>query len=478
MKRWCCACLLFCVIAPPARAHFVWIVPDQAGALLIFSDTLQPDAKVPVTKIAGTELFTFGEGGKIMALKATQEKDAYRVAAPAKRRWAVIGGVCRYGVVQKGKADPFLLVYCAKALVGERLTIPMWVGWQPTDRLPLDIVPIPAKEIGDEPLAQLRWQGKPLAGAEVVVLPPGYDKPLESKTDEKGFFALARPKEAGLYAIRARHVEAKEGDQDGKKYKEVRYYSTLTFPVRAAGSEARGASAGPPKADPEATRLLREARAARANWEKFPGFSADLEYNENGKLMLRGHVEVSAAGKVKAKMLAVGKVNGDLPGHVGEWATRELQTIVSHRLDNSAELNTPCAFIDKNTHHPLGRAIRVLNDELHSSYRIRDRQIIEVNRKMKAGTRFTIIVLHNHLTPEKKYLPVSYVMNTWAGVSKRGEELTSSTAFHLTWQRVGAFDLPETVLAVTAFGGDLPFGSPTGKLESFSMRLSNFKLAR
>src|SRR5207244_2049494 len=123
-----------------ARAHFVWIVPDQAGALVIFSDTLQPDAKVPVTKIAATEVFVIGAGGKTAPLKATLRKDAYRVDAPGKGRPAVLGAVCHYGVVQKGKADPFLLVYCARALVGAMPQDSPEEFWQPAERLPLNVI--------------------------------------------------------------------------------------------------------------------------------------------------------------------------------------------------------------------------------------------------------------------------------------------------------------------------------------------------
>src|SRR5262249_12409683 len=206
MKRWCGACLLLAVTVLPAPAHFVWIVPDQGGALVVFSDNLLPDAKVPVTKIAGTELFVIGDDGKATALKATQEKGAYRVAGPAKGRSAVIGGVCRYGVVQKGKAEPFLLVYCAKALVGGTLQDAPESFGQPTPRLPLEIVLIEGKG-----KARLLWQGKPLAGAEVAVHPPGEAEPTEGKTDTDGIIALARPKVAGVYALRARHVEAKAG---------------------------------------------------------------------------------------------------------------------------------------------------------------------------------------------------------------------------------------------------------------------------
>jgi hypothetical protein len=461
MKRWCGAGLLFCVIALPARAHFVWIVPDPAGALVVFSDTLQPDAKVPVTKIAATEVFAIGAGGKTQQLKATLGKDAYRVDAPGEVRPSVLGAVCHYGVVQKGKAEPYLLVYCARALVGGTPQSSPGEFWQPAGRLPLNVVLIEGQS-----KARVLWQGKPLADAEVTVLAPGTKEPVESKTDKDGIAALPMSRAAGLYAIRARHVEAKNGEQGGKKYKEVRYYSTLTFPVRAANGEDRAPGSAPPKADPEATRLLREARAARVNWEKFPGFSADLEYNHNGKVV-RGRVEVSAEGKVKV----------DLPDdEAKKWVYGQLRSVVAHRMDNSADLSTPCAFIDDNTQHPLGRAVRVLNDELHSSYRIRDRQIIEVNRQMK-DSRFTITVLHNYVSAEKKYLPASYVVNTWAATAKGDEMLRSSAAFHQTWHRVGAFDLPETLLVVTATGAAQTGATPR-TLDSHSLRLANHKLAK
>src|SRR5947209_4139255 len=108
MKRWCGTLLLWFAFTLPARAHFVWIVPDpKAGggsALVVFSDTPAPDATVPVTKIAKTELFAFS-GGKAVPLKATQQGNAYRVTRPGDRP-GVVAGVCRYGVVQKGKAEP------------------------------------------------------------------------------------------------------------------------------------------------------------------------------------------------------------------------------------------------------------------------------------------------------------------------------------------------------------------------------------
>src|SRR5262249_18346566 len=154
------------------------------------------------------------------------------------------------------------------------------------------------------------------------------------------------------------------------------------------------------------------------------------------------------------------------------WAQRQLKSVIDHRIDNSADLDTPCAFLDDNAQHPLGRAIQVLNDELHSSYRIRDRQIIEVNRRMK-DFRFTITVLENRLTAEKKYLPISFVVNNW---DLQTGALRGSTAFHHTWRRVGAFDLPQEVVVVNA--GAAESGGAARPLDARTLTLTNHQLPR
>ncbi len=196
--------------------------------------------------------------------------------------------------------------------------------------------------------------------------------------------------------------------------------------------------AGADDASADATKLLAEARAARAQWDKFPGFRARITIDIDGKIT-KGTAEVSPKGKVTIE------VRGDEKSDAVEWARGQLSQIVGHRLDNSASLETPCAFVDDNRDHPLGRAIRVLNDEFHSSYRVRDRQIIVVNRQMK-DSRFTITVMENKLNKEKKYLPACYIVNTWDGKS---DALTSSAAYHQTWKRIGDFDLPSTLTVVT-----------------------------
>ena len=86
-----------------------------------------------------------------------------------------------------------------------------------------------------------------------------------------------------------------------------------------------------------------------------------------------------------------------------------------------------CAFEDDVADHPLGRAIRVLSDEFHSSYRIRDRQVIVVNREMK-DIRFTITVMENEVNPEGKFLPACFVVNTWDTKTERADQLRDASS--------------------------------------------------
>lgn len=221
----------------------------------------------------------------------------------------------------------------------------------------------------------------------------------------------------------------------------------LSLAVLAADKEAKT------EGDPAATKMLADARAARAVWKDFPGFTADVAINTDGKTT-KGTVAVNPKGDVTLR----------LPdGAPSPWAQRTLASVVGHRLDDGGGPDTPCAFEDDNADHPLGRAVRVLSDEFHSSYRIRDRQVIVVNREMK-DARFSITVLENETNKEGKFLPACFVVNTWDATGA----LTSSETHHQTWKRADVFDLPESVLVVTAAGD--------GKQEARSLKLSNLRL--
>jgi hypothetical protein len=188
--------------------------------------------------------------------------------------------------------------------------------------------------------------------------------------------------------------------------------------------------------DPAATKLLAEARAARATWKDFPGFTAAIEVNLDGQVS-KGEATVDPAGKVTLT---------GLDKAAEAWARRQLAMLVAHRAEFAADRPTPCAFADNDTTHPLGRLVLILNDELHSSYRIKDKQIMVVNRLMD-DSRFSITMQDNHSNAEGKFLPISYVVTSWDPKTGR---LTRSEAHHQSWQRVEKFDLPVLLRVVTA----------------------------
>jgi hypothetical protein len=457
MKRHFVALLALLLLGPVSWGHFIWVVPNEQSteAQVFFSDSLEPDDPKLLPKIAKTDLF-LRQGDKApVAVKWIQGKDAYLVKIDDKAA-TVLSAVCDYGVIQKGTADPFLLKYNATTALKRSPDFSL----KPFDRLDLEVQAVP--EAGGYIVAKVLWRGKPLEGAEVVYVGEIAEKPAEAKSDKNGVAWLGKAgsvnQQVGAYGVRAKHVEAKEGEFDGKKYKEVRHYSTLVF----QGQAAKKAAADTPeeaKENPDATKLLKEARAARAQWKNFPGFTADVAVNFDG-VVQRGTVQVSATGEVQFQKL-------DKAAET--WARRNLANTVSHRLDNSASKDTPCAFLDKNADHPLGQAIRVLNDELHSSYRIKDKQLLEVNRAME-GRRFTISVLENRLNEDGKYLSVAFVVNFW---NLETGELARSEANHQTWKRIGAFDLPVTTTVVAAFKPEAKAGKGT---TAQSIALSNHKL--
>jgi uncharacterized GH25 family protein len=463
MQRLLFSVLLLTAAALPARAHFIWVLPpdntDTKTAHVIFSDTLKPDTDELLKKIAKAEVYARGVDGKTVALKLADGKQMFNVAAPNAEAHE-IGVVLPYGVTQRGDEPAFLLNYYAKGFTGVNRDKPdekfvQNILGKPWDKLPLEIVP----QMDNGAAAKVFWQGKPAADVEVTLYVPGQDKPSELKTDKDGLFKPEQPKASGVYGIRARYVEKKAGEYDGKKYKEVRHYATMTFPVELSNTsnkaEPPAKPAEEPKrvADPEATKLLADARAARDTWTNFPGFTADIAVNLDGKVS-KGTVKVSDKGDIEL----------DVPDSTAaKWAKSELGSIVGHRFISGPASDTPCAFADDVTDHPLGRAIVVLNDEFHSSYRIKDRQIMVVNRNMK-DSHFTISVMENRLSEDKKFLSSIFNVSTWDNGTGA---LLSSATHHQEWKRVGKFDLPAGLTVVTA---------SNGKLEARSFTLSNLKL--
>lgn len=221
MKRMFGAAVVGLFAVAVAQAHFPFIVPDADGttAKVVFSDSLDPDKDVNIEKLDGTKLTLRDSGGKESPLTWKKGDACYVVSVPGSGA-RVVYGVTDYGVLQKGDAKPFRLVYFPKATVGGAVT--KAVG----GTLKLEIVA--AGEAGKTRF-QVLADGKPAADLEVTVMVPGGSKKAE-KTDKEGFTPAYA--ESGRYGVYAKFVETKGGEHAGKKYDEVRNYATLVTDVR------------------------------------------------------------------------------------------------------------------------------------------------------------------------------------------------------------------------------------------------------
>ncbi|MCL6504630.1 MAG: DUF4198 domain-containing protein [Pirellulales bacterium] len=214
------ALILCAALHTVAYAHFIWIVPeDQQGtsAKVVFSEDLQVDENVPIENIGGTRLRYRDAAGNAAALQLTLGEHAYLVDLPGEGT-GVCGGVCQYGVIQRGQGRPFLLMYYPKFVRGPLRAAEAW------EELPLEILPQ-----GDGRF-QVLFSGKPVPEAEVVAVTPAGEQAEPMQTGADGTFRL-KLSMPGLYGLRARHVEAKSGEIDGRAYEEVRHYATLVFRV-------------------------------------------------------------------------------------------------------------------------------------------------------------------------------------------------------------------------------------------------------
>ncbi len=336
---------------------------------------------------------------------------------------ASLEAICDYGVYSRGPVG-VVLNYYAKHLTGD------WAKHGDklarAERLALDIVP---SVDGDQLGLTVLYNGKPLADEELVVIDPAGDS-HDLKTDSQGR-ATFKTAAAGRYAIRTGHIEAdRSGTRDGKKYAQTWHYCTLTLDVRSADAAA---------GEPTALEALKRARDGRSIWHDFPGFRADLAVTSGGELV-KGKATIDANGTVELQMPK---------SPLADWVEEQLNSLVQHRMPDGEVTQGEVKYADDDLTHPLGRKIDLGDPSLQSAYRLKDDVIMEVNRSM-GPLRFTISVLEIVRNAEHKYLPRSFTMNFFD--AKTGE-LKTSLAYLNEWQQVGAFDLPKTIVEVSAEKG-------------------------
>lgn len=223
---------LVLLLAMPAAAHFVFVVPDgnQTAASVFISETLNPDPAVDIELVRSTKLSWRDSKGAERPIPVAKAGGVYR-ATWTMSPPGVLHGMTDIGI--SGTAEkPYLLLYHPKAIIGDAFAAGTVVG-----SAPVEIVP--QGRAGAVSLLVL-GRGKPLADAEVTVLLPDATEKIV-KTNRDGITEAFT--QTGRYGAWARFWETNaSGERDGKTYAETRHYATLTFTAGSAASPSRPAA--------------------------------------------------------------------------------------------------------------------------------------------------------------------------------------------------------------------------------------------
>ena len=211
----------------------------------------------------------------------------------------------------------------------------------------------------------------------------------------------------------------------------------------AVGAHFARGQATAKKADPEAYNLLKRADDVRQTLPaNFAGVAGDITVNDNGALS-SGTFSYARGKGVELKMASVGK-------EAEEWTKEAIASSYAHRLKTDFDRTTGSAALEllADDHSPIGRKV-AFHDNLQSTDRVRDNQIVEVDRTM-GKTHFIITVLHNQTTDEGKFLPSEFVVtyfDTDTGAIDHTECFTDG------FQKIDGAWMPTSRRVVTLKGG-------------------------
>ena len=423
----CCSLWLLAVLAcwsqpTEVKAHFLFIRighPAEAGRAVevYFSERAEAGDPRFVPKVAHTRLWMQMAPGRFQPLEVQSLRDRLRAHLPADGAVSVVGD-CQYGVLQR--EVPFLLQYFPKALAGEPAELNRL---KPRPEIPLEITAL----VKDDGLTLTVLKGgKPLPEATFTTVNDGLVNE-ELKADKTGRVTW-KPPAAGNYCVYTRLDLAEPGELDGRKYTEIRRFATLAFswPLVRSG------------ADPRAVAMFERAVAARASWENFPGFTAEIDGTIDGR-QFSGSVDIGGDGTVKLD------IDEDA---AGEWVNDRLESIVMHRQarSSSGRGGPVLRFADDQEDHPLGRLLTFVGGDFASSYRVQDDLITVVNRDLDRQV-ITITVLATQRNADAKILPSVYTVQYWD--ADDGKLLRTQTV-QSRWRRTAAWDLPAELTVTTA----------------------------
>jgi len=238
--------LMITLFVAAADAHMIWVKCDESGgqarkAVLYFSGTSELLGERMPERIATAHVMTRLSDEKTDQLEMQeQEGEDGTVWLQAPLPNANVLGVeatCQYGLYHG-----FLLLYSAKHVCrtgNQTEQNDAALDLYASSDFALDLTGSVAD--GEADLVVL-WQGKPLSGAEATIFGPK-GRPQRAKSDAKGQIKFPLT-QRGLYGVIVNHVEEDvTGEVNGESYRDVNYYSTLTFESVTERADQKAAEA-------------------------------------------------------------------------------------------------------------------------------------------------------------------------------------------------------------------------------------------
>jgi hypothetical protein len=218
-----------------AHAHFIWatIEGDQVRFALLENPSEKPNA----------QFAKYVDALKTPLMLGATVAGARFCALP--KSTTLVFAEKTVGVKNRDGVD-YLLSYHAKAATALENTE------KPT-KAPIELL---ASRTGDQLIVTALQDGWPVPATEVTLHLPGSEEAQTATTGINGIVNFPFPKlsKSGLVGIRAKIVEEKRGEVEGKKYTQIHHWATLTFP-----STATVISSNSTKSEPLFSRILRTA---------------------------------------------------------------------------------------------------------------------------------------------------------------------------------------------------------------------------
>ncbi len=231
-------CVLTLAFASPSDAHYLWInrvtVDGKPQGLVYFGADPTDEGYHFPDKLSNTKLWSRAADRACteVATKKIDTDDRVGLIGPVTRQSPVLEASQVYGIYGTS-----LLVYHAKHVDGTSAKSINSAG--ASKELALDIVP---HVNGKAVQIAVLWKGKPLANADVSIF-DGDSEPIDKKTDKDGRLSFV-PESGKLIGVLATTTKNdKAGTQEGKSYKGVVHYSSLTFNLPGKDSVALNDSA-------------------------------------------------------------------------------------------------------------------------------------------------------------------------------------------------------------------------------------------